>query len=455
MRNSILWHLSLKDLHRCCIATRKLANWAKPHIDASPVVLLLGGMTSDWWFVDRPIVVDPRGDQLTWHQIGPHLRPRSRAGVVGLPGRRVMVAGGLSLKDNVVDHTTEILDPVTMTWCFAKSMCTPRVSVGCCFLPGAPGRSAKAVYTGGVTIGTDNVGGVTSVEMYDPERDEWTVAAELNGPRHSHVCSLIGHSAVLVAGGKIGDSYLNTAEIYDPTTNCWTALLQKMPMAVSQSASLQLPDGRCAIFGGWNGEATVKTACVCTLPKSKRSKDKDNDKSAKPASASASDVYASAGASSVYVRPADIAARGGAAGAEGAAAAAAPPLEGGVDFYSEKLMKMKQEVVYKVRKATWEELPNMASALADFAVISDPSFGVLAIHAHDETQYATVSDFTLPVKRRRRRRRSSASGEASAATVAMVPAETIGVKGGAGARSLRLPVRLQACSGGAGMGAPA
>ena len=100
VRKRILGHLSLKDLHRCCIVARKLAGWAKPHIDASPVVLLFGGMTSDWCFVDRPIIVDPRGGRPSWHQIGPLLRPRSRAGVVGLSGRRVLVAGGLSLKDS-------------------------------------------------------------------------------------------------------------------------------------------------------------------------------------------------------------------------------------------------------------------------------------------------------------------------------------------------------------------
>ena len=92
-------------------------------------------------------------------------------------------------------------------------------------------------------------------------------------------------------------------------------------------------------------------------------------------------------------------------------------------------------------------LQDMASALADFAVVSHPAFGVLAIHSHDETQCATVSDFKLPPKRR------SSSGAAAGFAAAAGGAGAggaIGVVSGEGTQAL-LPVRLQACSAGVGL----
>jgi len=67
--------------------------------------------------------------------------------------------------------------------------------------------------------------------------------------RYSHSQSTLADGRVLVCGGDDGKNSLADADIYNPTTNAWTAA---SPMRKQQSSHSQstLADGRVLVCGG-------------------------------------------------------------------------------------------------------------------------------------------------------------------------------------------------------------
>src|SRR5262249_48717826 len=76
-------------------------------------------------------------------------------------------------------------------------------------------------------------------------------AGDLIMPRYYHTATLLQDGRVLVAGGVIdGSAYVtNTAEIYDPATNAWSAT-GSMNVARGFHSAVLLPDGKVLVTGG-------------------------------------------------------------------------------------------------------------------------------------------------------------------------------------------------------------
>jgi hypothetical protein len=73
--------------------------------------------------------------------------------------------------------------------------------------------SGKVLVAGGV--GDDGV--LASAELFDPSTDAWSAAASMATPRYLATAMLLGDGDVLVAGGFNSSSgYLDSAELYDP-----------------------------------------------------------------------------------------------------------------------------------------------------------------------------------------------------------------------------------------------
>lgn len=231
VRKRILRHLPLRSLLNCCSVARELRNWAlvqlrvsahefgplprrtTPHSScgqATPLVVLVGGLTTDWSFVEvrvpspmmsfassdltrwpqRALVLDCVGAE--WHQTAPMQCSRIRSVqtapcgpnspndlcraccsccAVGLANRRVLVAGGMSAVGLRAEARSELLDPVTMRWSLCPPIPTPRLGLAGCAL----GTGRQAIFTGGVTC--DPAGGdgrgMDVVELFDLEQREW------------------------------------------------------------------------------------------------------------------------------------------------------------------------------------------------------------------------------------------------------------------------------------------
>jgi N-acetylneuraminic acid mutarotase len=98
----------------------------------------------------------------------------------------------------------------------------------------------------------DNDQVLASVLVLAADGSGWSDLPSLTGARTGPATALLPDGKVLVAGGMSGegdDTALNTAELWDPATQKWTAL---PPMAHQRThaAACVLPSGRVAVVGG-------------------------------------------------------------------------------------------------------------------------------------------------------------------------------------------------------------
>jgi hypothetical protein len=77
----------------------------------------------------------------------------------------------------------------------------------------------------------------------------WTPAGTLVTPRNRPTATLLANGKVLIAGGQNGSTFLNTAELYDPTTATWSATGSMAQARIWHTATL-LPNGRVLVVGG-------------------------------------------------------------------------------------------------------------------------------------------------------------------------------------------------------------
>ncbi|MEP7338233.1 MAG: kelch repeat-containing protein [Acidobacteriota bacterium] len=130
-----------------------------------------------------------------------------------------------------------------------NSMSTPR-----------EGHTATLLQNGKVLAagGRSDAGSVlNTAEVYDPLTGLWMPAVNsLSAPRYGHTAIQLRNGLVLIAGGRrgaAGSEILDTAELYDPATNRWTALNARMTTARARHTATLLLDGRVLFTGGENG----------------------------------------------------------------------------------------------------------------------------------------------------------------------------------------------------------
>ena len=73
----------------------------------------------------------------------------------------------------------------------------------------------------------------------------------MNTPRWVHTATLLPNGQVLVAGGRDGDTFFTSAELYDSATGMWTATGSMATPRFVHTATL-LPDGQVLVAGGDN-----------------------------------------------------------------------------------------------------------------------------------------------------------------------------------------------------------
>lgn len=93
-----------------------------------------------------------------------------------------------------------------------------------------PGATATRLPDGDVVIvgGEDTAGNaIVNVTMYDPAEGVWMAAPGLAAARMFHTATVLGDGRILIAGGTgsggPSGAPLTTTEIFDPTSNTWTA----------------------------------------------------------------------------------------------------------------------------------------------------------------------------------------------------------------------------------------
>ena len=180
-------------------------------------VLVIGGGDSDYEPIASVDIYDPSAG--TWTETSELIKARQEHTATVLSDGRVLVTGGGRID---ATETSEIYDPSTGAWSEAGEMIAGRIAGVSALLD--DGRVLIAGGRGGYQWLAVSV---RMAEIYDPATNSWSTAGDLLDIRHDHAATILSDGRVMVTGGVIAEGMgvrtLPMAEIYEATTNAWTA----------------------------------------------------------------------------------------------------------------------------------------------------------------------------------------------------------------------------------------
>ena len=176
---------------------------------------------------------------------------RSNYGIVALNTGKAIIAGGTGLTNaELYDDTTNTFSTVTPPVGIAEQ--TVGVLLG----------NGKAFFCGGIVSGTTTDQSL----IYDPAANQFNGPfglVTMTTPRKNHTATLLPNGKVLIVGGQNAGGVLNSAELYDPQANTFTAVPGNI-LGARQNHVAILPAGsvNVLIAGGDSGAAGLTTAVL-------------------------------------------------------------------------------------------------------------------------------------------------------------------------------------------------
>lgn len=226
-------------------------NMQTPRVDQTATllndgrVLVAGGcsivLTSPWASAE---LYDPAGATST--ATGSMMTARCGHTATLLANGKVLMIGGFDSTSTSL-ASAELFDPATNTFSSTGSLKTARKEHTATLL-----ASGKVLVTGGID---DKSNDLDSAELYDPTSGTFTTAAgAMTAARAGHTATIFTSGAdagkVLLAGGvDATGTALNTAELFDPTAQSFTATNNMTSGHAYYTANL-LPDGTVLLAGG-------------------------------------------------------------------------------------------------------------------------------------------------------------------------------------------------------------
>ena len=216
------------------------------HVVAAVVlVAVLGALSAVR--ANHYILCRPENDKCTdtaWSLTGSLNSPRLGHTATLMRDGKVLVTGGFD-DTGATLATAELFDPATGTWAFTAPMTNARAFHFAFLL-----SSGDVVVIGGdYTCCFSNI----NVEVYNPDNDVWRPGASLNSPLDSVSAIMLPSGKIFLSG--IADFYRNpfnwpTASwLYDPQQNVWTRARGDPIYRQSPSLSV-LGDGTVLVTGG-------------------------------------------------------------------------------------------------------------------------------------------------------------------------------------------------------------
>lgn len=197
-------------------------------------------------FIKPAELYDPASG--TWTVTGSLHYGRASHTATLLPDGRVLVTGGYNDQSQGVTPLTsaEIYDPASGTWSDAGSMTIPRYGHTATLL-----TNGNVLVTGGIDNlpNVQNGTGLVSTELYDPTSNQWSAGQNMNDGRTFHTATLLNNGEVLVTGGYNATAILSTAELYDPTVGTWSFVDNMSQPRLGHNAVL-LDRGDVLVAGG-------------------------------------------------------------------------------------------------------------------------------------------------------------------------------------------------------------
>jgi len=216
-------------------------------------VLITGGFTDESGDLDTAAVYDPATGLFTALP-ATMTAHRTNHTATALQNGKVLLAGG-AFHSGSAQNSAELYDPTTHTFtALGVTMRSRRQAHVAALLP-----NGHVLLTGGVDgcCDPDDIGtNLDTAEVYDPVANRFTaLAATMTSARTFHAATSLPDGHVLLTGGLAGQSTtsfvaLDTAELYDPGTGTFTALSARMTAARAAHTATLLADGHVLVAGG-------------------------------------------------------------------------------------------------------------------------------------------------------------------------------------------------------------
>jgi len=199
-------------------------------------VLVAGGYHQD---ETETFLYDPSSDE--WTVAGDMLFSRTDHRAVLLSDGRVLAAGGTGELGSPT--MTELFDPDSRSWSAAGELSSERLRHGLVLLP--TGR--VLLVAGGGEFGETN-----RCEVFEPGVGVASSAASLAVSRYGPALTELADGRLMVAGGRHSGS-VASVEIYDPETDQWSTVAP-LATAGDDRTAILLPDGDVLVVGSFSAE---------------------------------------------------------------------------------------------------------------------------------------------------------------------------------------------------------
>ncbi len=160
-----------------------------------------------------PAVFDP-----LWTDANAMPEPRYDFETATMDDETVLVVGGR----RPGDHGRRVLafDPTTLTW--STLGVTANLTRTCEYFALTKLQDGRLLFAGGF-CDTPSTEEVAEAFIFTPSTVSWTAVPNMASVRGAPASALLPDGRVLVSGGQDGSGALATSEIYDPTSNTWSA----------------------------------------------------------------------------------------------------------------------------------------------------------------------------------------------------------------------------------------
>ncbi len=184
--------------------------------------------------------------------------PRGLHAAATLNDGRVLFTGGVDGL-GVVTNTCEIYDPVANTFTAVANLLGPRAGHAAATL-----ANGRVLVVGGTTNFTDittaAVGSLNTAELYNPVTNAWSAVPNIGGRRLVPALTRLSTGNIMVSGGidvtvlfgiPVAVTTTNKAQLYNPGTNSWSnAANMPIGRAYHHDNQVTLADGRVLLSGG-------------------------------------------------------------------------------------------------------------------------------------------------------------------------------------------------------------
>jgi len=227
-------------------------------------VLIVGGYDPTTGIISDSELYDPIAQ--VFIDLGDTNTPRFRHTATLLQNGQVLIAGGeIDPTPSGAYNTAEIFNP--QTWVFSPLSVT--------MISAREGHAATLLNDGTVLITGGDLpptGSLNTAEIYNATANTFTaVSAAMTSPRIFHDSLLLNGGQVLLSGGETDSggtsNALNAAELYNPTTQTFTATTGNMTSVREHQTATLLNDGTVLEDGGTDGTNAFNTAEIYTISK--------------------------------------------------------------------------------------------------------------------------------------------------------------------------------------------